>query len=181
MSGSGGVECDDSIEACSSSEAKGPVRRRSISDAGCGTTEFCRTCGAVNAILASQKGRDALSRRQFCDVKGYLPGDILREQAHLKEHLIGGLSIADLDGEIIRQVSVTDMWTYHPVWSPDGSQIAFASDRSGTMQIWVAPVANGARTGEPHQITHSKGSAIHPMLLTAPSVCAPICGVTKIC
>ena len=28
----------------------------SQSAAGCGTTEFCRTCGAVNAILASQKG-----------------------------------------------------------------------------------------------------------------------------
>lgn len=26
------------------------------SESGCGTTEFCRTCGAVNAILESQKG-----------------------------------------------------------------------------------------------------------------------------
>lgn len=26
-------------------------------DAGCGTTEFCRTCGAVNAILSAQKGQ----------------------------------------------------------------------------------------------------------------------------
>ncbi|MBT3383501.1 MAG: PAS domain-containing sensor histidine kinase [Prolixibacteraceae bacterium] len=27
-----------------------------VSEGGCGTTEFCRTCGAVNAILDSQKG-----------------------------------------------------------------------------------------------------------------------------
>ena len=27
-------------------------------EAGCGTSEFCRMCGAVNAILNSQKGRD---------------------------------------------------------------------------------------------------------------------------
>ena len=27
------------------------------SDGGCGTTEFCQTCGAVQAILASQKGK----------------------------------------------------------------------------------------------------------------------------
>jgi PAS domain-containing protein len=27
------------------------------SEGGCGTTEFCRTCGAINAILDSQKGR----------------------------------------------------------------------------------------------------------------------------
>jgi signal transduction histidine kinase len=32
----------------------------SQSAAGCGTTEFCRTCGAVNAILASQKGRQSV-------------------------------------------------------------------------------------------------------------------------
>jgi signal transduction histidine kinase len=28
--------------------------------AGCGTTEFCRQCGAVNAILASQQGRQSV-------------------------------------------------------------------------------------------------------------------------
>lgn len=29
----------------------------SITEGGCGTTEFCRTCGAVGAVLASQEGR----------------------------------------------------------------------------------------------------------------------------
>jgi len=30
------------------------------SDGGCGTTEFCRNCGAVNAILDSQKGKNSI-------------------------------------------------------------------------------------------------------------------------
>lgn len=32
----------------------------SQTEAGCGTTEFCRQCGAVNAILVSQTGRQAV-------------------------------------------------------------------------------------------------------------------------
>jgi hypothetical protein len=32
----------------------------------------------------------------------------------------------------------------HPVWSPDGSQIAFESQRNGTFDIWVKPSMGGA-------------------------------------
>ena len=28
-------------------------------------------------------------------------------------------------------------WDKHPTWSPDGSEIAFFSNRSGMRQIWV--------------------------------------------
>jgi signal transduction histidine kinase len=35
---------------------------------GCGTTEFCRTCGAVNAILESQKGVQSI---QECRISSY--------------------------------------------------------------------------------------------------------------
>ena len=33
-----------------------------------------------------------------------------------------------------------------PRWSPDGSRILFQSDRSGTSQLWVVPVAGGVPT-----------------------------------
>ena len=35
---------------------------------GCGTTEFCRTCGAVNAILESQNGKQSI---QECRILSY--------------------------------------------------------------------------------------------------------------
>jgi WD40 repeat protein len=33
-----------------------------------------------------------------------------------------------------------------PAWSPDGSQIAFTSDRSGNADIWLIPSAGGPAT-----------------------------------
>ncbi len=36
-----------------------------------------------------------------------------------------------------------------PAWSPDGSQLAFTSDKSGAGQVWVAPAAGG----EARQVT----------------------------
>jgi Tol biopolymer transport system component/serine/threonine protein kinase len=46
---------------------------------------------------------------------------------------------------------------YHPAWSPDGTKLAFCSDRTGGLHIWVAGVSEGKPVGEPRQIT--KGSA----------------------
>lgn len=49
-----------------------------------------------------------------------------------------------------------------PRWSPDGSQIAFLSERSGSAQVWVLPVGGG----EARQLTRHKG-------LSGPPVWAP--------
>lgn len=43
---------------------------------------------------------------------------------------------------------------YDPRYSPDGTKIAFVSDRFGDMQLWVAK-SDGS---EPKQLTHFKGS-----------------------
>lgn len=43
---------------------------------------------------------------------------------------------------------------YDPRYSPDSRQIAFVSDRAGTMELWVAD-ANGAK---PRQLTHLGGT-----------------------
>ncbi|MDP2959448.1 MAG: tetratricopeptide repeat protein [Longimicrobiales bacterium] len=34
-------------------------------------------------------------------------------------------------------------------WAPDGRHVLFASDRTGDMSVWLAPVADGKPTGEP--------------------------------
>jgi TolB protein len=50
----------------------------------------------------------------------------------------------------------------HPSFSPDGTQMAFVSDRAGVENIWVAAVADGRRAGEPWQLTHSEAAHIFP-------------------
>ncbi len=44
------------------------------SDCGCGTTQFCRNCGAVNAILACQRGQ---TDTQECRILTRVPGEAL--------------------------------------------------------------------------------------------------------
>jgi len=43
-----------------------------------------------------------------------------------------------------------------PVWSPDGRQIAFVSDRGGVANLWVLPLGGG----EPVQVTQLKGGPV---------------------
>jgi Tol biopolymer transport system component/DNA-binding winged helix-turn-helix (wHTH) protein len=45
----------------------------------------------------------------------------------------------------IRQFTVSPGVDQHPTFSPDGSSIAFSSDRTGRFEIYVQPLANGAR------------------------------------
>lgn len=49
-----------------------------------------------------------------------------------------------------------------PAWSHDGTMIAFASQRSGSSQIWVAPVKNGKPAGTARQLTRGEFTAFAP-------------------
>jgi TolB protein len=47
----------------------------------------------------------------------------------------------------------------HPVWSPDGTLIAFASNRSGKVQIYTM---NSSTGGNLHKITSKTNGAAYP-------------------
>jgi Tol biopolymer transport system component len=42
---------------------------------------------------------------------------------------------------------------FHPSWSPDGTRLAFGSDRGGTGHVWVGPVADGRPAGPARPVT----------------------------
>lgn len=53
--------------------------------------------------------------------------------------------VASSGGQAI-QLTVHEAYDFMPVWSPDGSKIAFASDRYGRSDIFVMPAAGGTAT-----------------------------------
>lgn len=54
-------------------------------------------------------------------------------------------------GAIIPLTGAPQQKDWRPIWSPDGSLIAFLSQRSGFNELWIVP-ANG---GDPQQLTHA--------------------------
>ncbi|HEX7072350.1 MAG TPA: hypothetical protein VF190_16165, partial [Rhodothermales bacterium] len=54
--------------------------------------------------------------------------------------------VAPAEGGDPRRFTAADAKDTFPRWSPDGSRLAFLSDRSGSNQIWVIPVGGGEAT-----------------------------------
>jgi Tol biopolymer transport system component len=53
-----------------------------------------------------------------------------------------------------------------PLWSPDGREILFASDRSGSNGVWTVPVEDGQAAGKPRLLRDGLGRVL-PLGLTA--------------
>lgn len=47
-------------------------------------------------------------------------------------------------GGAATQLTTQDFYESNPIWSPDGRQIAFASDRYGNFDVFVMPANGGA-------------------------------------
>lgn len=55
----------------------------------------------------------------------------------------GDLFLVSGSGGDARILTMHEADEYHPVWSPDGQQIAFASDRHGNLDVYVVAAAGG--------------------------------------
>jgi len=56
--------------------------------------------------------------------------------------IIQELWIASTKGRYARQLVMTNSHCMQPVWSPEGTKIAFASDKSGNLDIWSLSLEN---------------------------------------
>jgi len=76
-----------------------------------------------------------------------------------KNDYISNLFYINLKDKTPQQWTFGEDRTSSPVWSPDGSQIAFLSTRTGKSQIYVLSRAGG----EAKQVTHCKNGATSPV------------------
>lgn len=95
------------------------------SDGGCGTTEFCSTCGAVKAILASQAGH---ANEQECRISQQ-NGDSLDLRVHATPLDVQGekftiFSLSDISGEKRRRV--LERVFFHDLLNTAGGIMGFA-------------------------------------------------------
>jgi len=69
-----------------------------------------------------------------------------------KSDNIAHIWISAVDGSQTYQLTRGEKSCYSPVWSPDGKWIAFSTDRSGSINIWLI----SPRCGEAVQLTHEE-------------------------
>ena len=82
---------------------------------------------------------------------------------------LGNIFTVPAGGGTATPLTTHAAWEGHPVWSRDGSMIAFASDRYGNKDIFVMPATGGA----------TKRLTYHPIfILTAAMFCSPACART---
>lgn len=68
----------------------------------------------------------------------------------------GDIFTVSSNGGTARQITSNPAYEAYPVWSPDSKQIAFASRREGSMDVWLV----NAEGGTPKRLTTDSGSEI---------------------
>jgi Tol biopolymer transport system component len=71
----------------------------------------------------------------------------------------GEIYVLNLTTKVSKRLTYSGGGDFGPTWSPDGTKLAFASDRSGTLQIWTM---NSATGGSQTRITSRTVGAGYP-------------------
>lgn len=76
----------------------------------------------------------------------------------------GDIHLVSADGQTNRRLTTATANEVVPTWSPDGRSLFYASDQTGTWQIWRLPLNDGQPAALPLQFTAAGGfrSAVSP-------------------
>lgn len=104
-----------------------------------------------------------------CHRMGYSTIPILKKNGNTLDY--SQLPSRSYDPVTVQHLTHGEGQNYNPMWSPDGSSIAFVSNRSGAFQIWLM----GKDGNHPRQLSH--GSGIHGWPQWSPDGTQVVCWV----
>ncbi|MQA92712.1 MAG: amidohydrolase [Gemmatimonas sp.] len=136
--------------------ADGRIRRRSIAGGGATEVAFSATLDVTPARYArSLRDLDSREPRQAV---GIVRPQISPDGETVVFAALGDIWMMPVGDEPINLTSDPFLAT-DPAWSPDGSQIAYASDKGGgTLDLWI----RGVEGGQERQVTFLPSSAMAP-------------------
>ena len=70
-------------------------------------------------------------------------GQLSPDASQIVFSYMGDLYVVPASGGDARQLTTHQAYDGHPLWSPDGSQIAFSSDRDGGLDVYVMSATGG--------------------------------------
>jgi Tol biopolymer transport system component/imidazolonepropionase-like amidohydrolase len=122
--------------------ADGKIKRRTLTNATAGLIEF-------RAVLAFSREPYQRRRRDFdsaepTPVRGILNPAVSPDGTRIAFVALGDLWLLPIDGGEPVRLTTGPSVEADPVWSADGTRLAYVSDLDGTMDIWVREMANGA-------------------------------------
>ncbi|MEZ5396177.1 MAG: hypothetical protein R2724_25685 [Bryobacterales bacterium] len=85
---------------------------------------------------------------------------ILYDSLTGRDEIARDILLLDADGSAEHKLIEHPANDIFPLWTPSGDGVVFASDRSGTMDLWLAPFQEGQITAEPRPIARSLGRAL---------------------
>ncbi|MGB0714639.1 MAG: TolB family protein [Phycisphaerae bacterium] len=105
----------------------------------------------------------SLRQHSFADIGSDLDPDLDSDGrrfvfASTRHNRAADLYIKSVDGVAVTQLTSDPSADIHPVWSPDDSRVAFASNRGGSWDIWIM----SADGGQPVQVSAGPSEDVHP-------------------
>jgi Tol biopolymer transport system component/Skp family chaperone for outer membrane proteins len=115
---------------------------------------------ADGSIKTVRKGKEGDGNMRFSPDGKYIVFDFLSKEGADKD-----IYLLSIDGKTEVPLVKHPAHDYFLDWTPDEKHLLFASDRTGTFDVWSLPISDGKSNGEPEMVRKNLGY-VDPMGIT---------------